>query len=61
MLMLAQADAKTGWPGAAAGWRLPVGRVLGERQRAEIARLARAGTRLPGVARGGRSTVVVTR
>ena len=29
--------------------------ALGERQRAEIARLARAGTRLPGVARGGRS------
>jgi hypothetical protein len=35
--------------------------VFGERQRARIARLASAGTRLAGVARGGRWTVGVSR
>lgn len=36
-----------GWPGAAAGWRLP-DRVLSERQRAEIARRAMMSAPPPG-------------
>ena len=45
---------------AAGPWMPRVG-VFGERQRAGIARLTSAGTRLPGVVRGGRWTVGVTK